>query len=55
MGAGSGFPTDMLDLVDSEAAEPHRGVVACALYRNGHRERNIEVGEIGAVIGREVA
>jgi magnesium transporter len=53
MGAGSEFPTDMLDLIDSEAAERHQGVVACALYRDGHRERNIEVGEIGAEIVRD--
>ena len=39
MGAGSGFPTDMLQLVDIEAAEVQRGVVACALYRHGRRER----------------
>ena len=39
MGAGSGFPTDMLQLVDIEAAEVQRGVVACALYRHGRRKR----------------
>jgi len=29
----------MLQLVDIEAAEVQRGVVACALYRHGRRER----------------
>ena len=52
MGAGSGFPTDMLDLVEIKAAEVQRGVVACALYRDGRRERDVAVEEIGALAGR---
>src|SRR6266446_4597194 len=53
MGAGLGFPTDMLELVDIEATEVQRGVVACALYRNGRRERDVAVEEIGALAGRD--
>ncbi len=52
MGAGLGFPTDMLELVDIEATEVQRGVVACALYRDGRRERDVAVEEIGALAGR---
>ena len=55
MGAASGFPTDMLELVDSEATEVQRGVVACALYRDGRRERDVAVEEIGALAGRDGA
>jgi magnesium transporter len=53
MAAGSGFPTDMLDLVDIEATEVQRGVVACALYRDGWRERDVAVDKIGALAGRD--
>jgi magnesium transporter len=40
----------MLDLVDIEASAA-RGIVACALYRDGKRQRDIAVGEIGALAG----
>ncbi len=53
MAAGSGFPTDMLDLVDIEATEVQRGVVACALYRDGQRECDVGVEDIGALAGRD--
>jgi magnesium transporter len=53
MDAVSGFLTDMLELVDIEAAEVQRGVIACAFYRDGRRERDIAVEEIGALVGRE--
>jgi magnesium transporter len=54
MAAGSGFPTDMLDLVDIEATEVQRGVVACALYRDGRRECDVAaVDEVGALAGRD--
>jgi Mg2+ and Co2+ transporter CorA len=43
----------MLDLVDGEAAELQRGAVACALYREGRRERDVAVAEIGALAGRD--
>ena len=42
----------MLDLVDIEATHIQRGVVACALYRDGQRIRDIAVEEIGAFAGR---
>src|SRR4029077_6725633 len=53
MAAGSGFPTDMLDFVDIEATGVQRGVVACALYRDGRRERDVAVEEVGALAGRD--
>ena len=53
MAAGSGFPTDMLDLVDIQATEVQRGIVACALYRDGRRECDVAVEEIGALAGRD--
>src|SRR5438128_1976787 len=53
MGVGSGSPTDMLDLVGIEAASAPRGVVACALYRDGQRERDVAVEEMGALAGRD--
>jgi Mg2+ and Co2+ transporter CorA len=43
----------MLDLVDIEATEVQRGVVACALYRDGQRECDVAVEEIGALAGRD--
>jgi hypothetical protein len=42
----------MLDLVDPEATDAPQGVVACALYRDGRRERDIAVEEMGALAGR---
>jgi len=45
----------MLELVDIEATEVQRGVVACALYRNGRRERDVAVEEIGALAGAMAA
>jgi magnesium transporter len=43
----------MLDLAGTEATDvPQRpGIVACALYRDGQRVRNIAVEEIGAFAG----
>jgi magnesium transporter len=45
----------MLDLVGMAATDVRRrhGVVTCALYRDGQRERDIAVEEIGALVGRE--
>ncbi len=43
----------MLDLVDIKPTEAQRGVVACALYRDGRRQRDIAVEEMGAVLGCE--
>jgi magnesium transporter len=46
----------MLDLtVDTETtnAPDRRGLVACALYRDGQRVRDVAVEEIGAVAGRD--
>ncbi len=47
--------TETLDLAAAETANaPQRqGVVACALYRDGHRVRDVAVEEIGALAGRE--
>ena len=45
----------MLDLAGSETthvSQP-RGLVACALYRDGQRERDIAVEEMGALAGRD--
>jgi magnesium transporter len=41
-----------LDFADSARA-PRPGVVACALYRDGQRVRDVAVEEIGAFAGRE--
>jgi magnesium transporter len=43
--------TEILDLVVADISRP--GVVACALYRDGQRIRDIAVGEIGALAGRD--
>jgi hypothetical protein len=43
----------MLDLVGSDAIEVGQGVVACALYRDGRRGRDVAVEEIGALAGRD--
>lgn len=45
----------MLDLVGAEAADlpQRRGVVDCALYRDGQRMREVGVEEIGAFAGQE--
>ena len=43
--------TEILDLVVADISRP--GVVACALYRDGRRIRDIAVGEIGALAGRD--
>jgi len=43
----------MLDLVDIKPTEAQRVVVACALYRDGRRQRDIAVEEMGAVLGCE--
>jgi magnesium transporter len=44
----------VLDLTTAVAADTSRsGVVACALYRDGQRIRDIAVEEIGALAGRE--
>jgi magnesium transporter len=43
----------MLDVVDIGATEVQRGVVACALYRDGRRERDVAVEEIGTQAGRD--
>src|SRR6266404_7738364 len=43
----------MLDLVGSDAIEVGQGVVACALYRDGRRGRDVAVEEIGAFAGRD--
>ena len=45
----------MLDLAGSETTDlsQPRGVVACALYRDGRRERDITVEEMGALAGRD--
>ena len=45
----------MLDLAGSETTDVSqpRGVVACALYREGQRERDIAVEEIGALAGSD--
>ena len=61
MGVGLESPTDMLDLVDIKPTEGQRGVVACALYRDGRRRRDIDVDvrrvdiqcEVGALRWRE--
>ena len=47
--------TDALDLPTAETATPppRRGVVACALYREGRRIRNIAVEEIGSLAGHD--
>jgi magnesium transporter len=47
--------TDMLDLAGTEITDvPHRrGVVACALYRDGRRVQELAVEEIGAFAGRD--
>jgi magnesium transporter len=44
----------MLDLASQTAEKPPRpGVVACALYRDGRRVRDVAVEEIGALAGHE--
>jgi magnesium transporter len=45
----------MLDLAVSETRDvsTRRGVVACALYRDGQRVRDVAVGEIGALAGHQ--
>ena len=45
----------MLDLAVTEPAAPtsRPGVVACALYRDGRRVQDVDVGEIGAFAGVE--
>jgi magnesium transporter len=44
----------MLDLADIEAADVRRhGVIACALYRDGRRVRDVAVEEIGALAGQD--
>jgi Mg2+ and Co2+ transporter CorA len=44
----------VLDLTTAVAADTSRsGVVACVLYRDGQRIRDIAVDEIGALAGRE--
>ena len=45
--------TDILDLAGAETAAlaPRPGVVACALYRDGQRVRDIAVEELGALSG----
>ena len=53
MGVGLGSPTNMLDVVDNKATKAGRGVVTCALYRDGRREHDITVEEMGALAGRD--
>jgi magnesium transporter len=53
MGVGLESPTDMLDVVDIKTTQAQRGVVACALYRDGRRQCDIAVEEMGAVLGCE--
>ena len=45
----------MLDLATSNIpiVQPQPGVVACALYRDGRRVRDVAVEEIGALAGHE--
>jgi magnesium transporter len=44
----------MLDLAVAEPADTsHRGVIACALYSNGRRVRDVAVDEIGTFAGRD--
>ena len=45
----------MFDLAAAEAANgpQRRGVVACALYQDGHRVRDVAVEEIGGLAGRD--
>jgi magnesium transporter len=44
----------MLDLAVTEPADTsRRGVIACALYSNGRRVRDVAVEEIGAFAGRD--
>jgi magnesium transporter len=52
---GSGSLTEVLDLAASNTAvvHPQPGVVACALYRDGKRVRDVAVEEIGALAGRD--
>jgi hypothetical protein len=51
---GPRYLTDVLDLAP-EAADtpPRRGIVACVLYRDGQRVRDVPVEDIGAVAGNE--
>ena len=53
MGVGLESPTDMLDVVDIKTTQAQRGVVVCALYRDGRRQCDIAVEEMGAVLGCE--
>ena len=52
---GSGSLTEVLDLATSNIpiVQPQPGVVACALYRDGRRVRDVAVEEIGALAGHE--
>jgi magnesium transporter len=53
---GCGSPTEVLDLATSTntaIVPPQSGVVACALYRDGKRVRDVAVEEIGALAGHE--
>ena len=46
--------TEVLDLAIAEAAPAAQaGVVACALYRDGYRVRDIGIEEVGASAGRD--
>ena len=51
---GAKYLTDVLDFVP-EAADtpPRRGIVACALYRDGQRVRDVAVDELSAAAGNE--
>ena len=52
---GSGSLTEVLDLATSNIpiVQLQPGVVACALYRDGRRVRDVAVEEIGALAGHE--
>ena len=52
---GSGSLTEVLDLATSHIpiVPLQSGVVACALYRDGRRVRDVAVEEIGALAGHE--
>jgi magnesium transporter len=51
---GAKYLTDVLDFTPETAdTPPRRGIVACALYRDGQRVRDIAVDELSAAAGNE--
>jgi magnesium transporter len=51
---GSKYLTDVLDFVpEAEDTPPRQGIVACALYRDGQRVRDIAVDELSAAARNE--